>query len=107
MVTTEYNKLVRDKIPAIITAEGGIPNFRMLDDGEYLEALHAKLLEEVDEYMKSRELEELADVFQVIVSISEAVAGGQRELEYLADEKRRERGVFAAHIFLESVTKNS
>ncbi|MDR0509429.1 MAG: nucleoside triphosphate pyrophosphohydrolase [Candidatus Methanoplasma sp.] len=103
MAVRTVNKLVRDNIPSIITESGEIPNFRILDDGEFLKALNDKLLEEVAEYQESRGLEELADILQVICAISEIIGGGQKELEYLRDEKAIERGAFRSQIFLESV----
>lgn len=103
MAVRTVNKLVRDNIPSIITESGEIPNFRILDDGEFLKALNDKLLEEVAEYQESRDLEELADILQVICAISEIIGGGQKELEYLRDEKAIERGAFRSQIFLESV----
>jgi len=97
------NKLVRDKVPGLILENGEMPNFRILEDDELLEALNDKLLEEVAEYQESRNLEELADILQVITSISEIIGGGQRELEYLRYEKAMERGAFKSQMFLESI----
>ena len=42
-------KLVRDRIPEIVAAEGGQQNVRVLDDDEYARALLDKLVEEVNE----------------------------------------------------------
>ena len=39
-----YNKLVRDKIPEIITSKGEKPITRVLNDEEYKEQLEKKLL---------------------------------------------------------------
>ena len=41
-----HHKLVRDRIPAIIEADGGQPVTRVLDYASYEAALGAKLLEE-------------------------------------------------------------
>ncbi|MCL2296258.1 MAG: nucleoside triphosphate pyrophosphohydrolase [Methanomassiliicoccaceae archaeon] len=103
MAIRTINKLVRDNVPSIITEKGELPCFRILDDDEFLEALNSKLLEEVAEYQKSKNLEELADILQVICTISEIIGGGQKELEYLRYEKSVERGAFRSQIFLESV----
>ena len=103
MAVRNVGKLVRDKIPAIIVENGEMPEFRMMDDEEYLRALNDKLFEEVEEYRADRNLEELADILQVICSISEIIGGGQRELEYIRDEKKVERGGFDKHIYLESI----
>jgi len=103
MAVRVVNKLVRDKVPAIIMDNGEMPNFRILDDDEFLAALNDKLMEEVAEYQESRNLEELADIMQVICAISDVIGGGKRELEYLMDEKAVERGRFDAQAFLESI----
>lgn len=64
---TEYNKLVRDKIPEIITAHGETPYVhRIEDDEEYLQALFVKLREEALELELDRNLGELADNLEVI-----------------------------------------
>lgn len=60
-----YNKLVRDKIPEIISDNGEKPIVRILNDTEYKEALEKKLYEEylevIHAYGNDR-LEELADM---------------------------------------------
>jgi predicted house-cleaning noncanonical NTP pyrophosphatase (MazG superfamily) len=104
MAVRQVNKLVRDKIPAIIMESGAFPDFRILDEGEFFKALEDKLFEEVEEYRKEKNLEELADIYQVVVCLAEVLGGGRRELEYIADEKRIQRGKFDARIFLESVS---
>jgi len=103
MTIRTVNKLVRDKIPGMIIENGEMPDFRILDDDEFIEALNAKLREEVDEYLEDGSMEELADVLQVICTLSEMIGRGQRELEYLRDEKAVERGAFNSRAFLESV----
>jgi len=59
-------RLVRDKIPEIIKESGKIPITRIADEEEYKTALKEKLLEEVKEFNGSGDLEELADVLEVI-----------------------------------------
>jgi Uncharacterized conserved protein len=103
MAVREINKLVRDRIPGMIVENGEMPEFRLLDDDEFLNALDKKLIEEVTEYLESKNLEELADILQVICTISEVIGGGQRELEYIRDEKASERGRFDMRMFLESI----
>jgi len=103
MAVREINKLVRDRIPGMIVENGEMPEFRLLDDEEFLNALEMKLIEEVTEYLESKNLEELADILQVICTISELIGGGQRELEYIRDEKANERGGFDMRMFLESI----
>lgn len=47
-----YNKLVRDRIPEIIEADGKKCKIENLSDDDYLEMIDAKLDEELAEYHK-------------------------------------------------------
>lgn len=47
-----YNKLVRGRIPEIIEQSGLSCRTRVLDDQEYVEALNAKLHEELEEQIR-------------------------------------------------------
>lgn len=67
-----YNKLVRDKIPEIISENGEKPVIRILDNTEYTTCLEKKLDEEVSEYHETREIEELADILEVVYALGEA-----------------------------------
>lgn len=57
-----YNKLVRDKIPEIIKADGKECKTHILSNDEYIAVLEAKLNEEVAEYQADKNLEEMADL---------------------------------------------
>ncbi len=98
-----YNKLVRDKIPEIIEADGKKCKIRILSDEEYIASLEAKLNEEVTEYQEDKNLEEMADVFEVLQSICVARGYSLEELEALRAKKAKERGGFADKVFLEYV----
>ena len=64
-----YNKLVRDKITDIIEADGRIAKYRILDNNEYRQQLNSKLQEEVKEYLDDNNVEELADIVEVVYGI--------------------------------------
>jgi predicted house-cleaning noncanonical NTP pyrophosphatase (MazG superfamily) len=68
-------KLVRDKIPHIITSSGKECRTRILDPEEYKQELRTKLSEESEEYMSAgsdqEALEELADMLEVIRALAE------------------------------------
>jgi predicted house-cleaning noncanonical NTP pyrophosphatase (MazG superfamily) len=107
MVRVHHNKLVRDRIPDIIEAEGSTAVTRVLDDQEYRHALMAKLIEETNEARDASPHDlpaELADVLEVLRALAELSGLGWDELVRLADEKRAERGGFTARIFLHHVT---
>ena len=98
-----YNKLVRDKIPEIIEADGKVCRTHILSNEEYIVALEAKLNEEVAEYQADKNLEEMADVLEVLQAICIARGYSLEELEVLRAKKVSERGGFADKIFLEYV----
>ena len=98
---TVYNKLVRDKIPDLIRAQGETPIFRTLDDQEYLRRLEEKLDEEVAEFHRDRNAEELADILEVVFALAEALGYPEAELQKIRREKGEKRGTFREKVFLE------
>lgn len=100
-----YNKLVRDKIPAIIEAQGSTCVTEVLSDEAYLAALDAKLDEELAEYRADGSLEELADLLEVLYAAAQARGCSPEMLEALRREKRQCRGGFEERIFLKEVTE--
>lgn len=95
-----YNKLVRDKIPNIIKDSGKECKTRILDDEEYLLELNKKLQEEVDEYKESGEVEELADIAEIIYAIAKFKGVSIEEFEKIRQRKLEERGGFEEKVFL-------
>lgn len=108
MSTTVYNKLVRDKIPEIILADGEIPVTRILDREEYREALFAKMVEETEE-LKSASQEnvigELADLQEVLNALAVSYGYSPTGVLAAAENKSSKRGSFEGRIFLESAVK--
>lgn len=96
----EYNKLVRDKIPQIIEAQGEKPNIRILGAEEYTKCLERKLDEEVREFHTERNPEELADILEVVFALSEDLGCSREELMNIYQEKHEKRGGFRNKIFL-------
>jgi len=96
-----YNKLVRDNIPEIMIKNGATPITKILSEDEYLIELNKKLLEEVKEYLESKEIEELADIEEVILAIIEAKSLTRDKLEEIRIKKVRKRGAFKKKIYLE------
>ena len=95
-----YNKLVRDKIPEIIESQGQKANIRILDPQEYTHHLEQKLDEEVGEYHKDKNLEELADILEVVYALAENLGATKEELLAIYHKKNEFRGGFAEKIFL-------
>ena len=103
MTVKTYNKLVRDLIPEIIEASGNKCRTRVLSDEEYLEMLDAKLDEELTEYHTDQNLEELADLLELIHAAAIARGYTIDELETARAEKAKERGGFEKKILLVDV----
>ena len=95
-----YHKLVRDKIPAIIERNGQVPVVRILGDAEYAHYLEQKLDEEVAEFHKDKNVEELADILEVVYALAENMGHTKEELLEVCQKKHDERGGFRDRIFL-------
>ena len=98
-----YNKLVRDLIPDIIEASGKTCVYETLPAEKYILMLDAKLDEELAEYHKDQNLEELADLLEVIRAAAIARGYTLEELEQVRAEKAAKRGGFEKRILLKEV----
>ena len=104
MSIKSYNKLVRDRIPELIRAQGKTCTTAILtDDGEYLRMLEAKLDEELAEYHADQSIEELADLLEVIRACAVARGYTPEVLEQMRAEKAAKRGGFRDRIYLKDV----
>ncbi len=95
-----YNKLVRDNIPEIIEKNNETCKTKILNNNEYLEELNKKIQEEVKEYLESGEIEELADLEEVLRAILKVKNCSIEEFEKIRTSKVNKRGSFDKKIFL-------
>ena len=98
-----YNKLVRDRIPEIIESSGKTCITEILSIESYLRMLDAKLDEELAEYHKDQNIEELADLLEVIHAAANARGYTLDDLERVRAEKAAKRGGFEKRILLKEV----
>ena len=98
-----YEKLVRDKIPEIIEKSGKQCEIEILSDEKYLEMIDKKLDEELAEYHKDKNIEELADLLEVIYAATKARGYSIEDLEKVRVEKTEKRGGFDKKILLKKV----
>ncbi len=99
-----HKKLVRDKIPQIIRADNAEPVIRTLSTVEYRRALLEKLVEEATELRDSDgDIDERADVAEVLKSIDVLWGYTSAEVEQSRQLKANRRGGFANKVFLEEV----
>lgn len=102
-MTISYDKLVRDRIPEIIAASGKQCITEILSEEQYLKKLDAKLDEELAEYHQDPNIEELADLLEVIRAAAIARGYSVDELERVRAEKAAKRGGFEKRILLREV----
>lgn len=95
-----YEKLVRDKIPAIIENSGQKAVTRILEEEEYRHYLEAKLDEEVAEFHRDKNAEELADILEVVYALADAIGCDRKTLLDTYEKKHQARGGFADRVFL-------
>lgn len=99
-----YNKLVRDKIPENINSvQGRKANWKVLNEGEYSKELDKKLLEEVHEFIEAHEVEELADVMEVLENIIRVHHINLEDVKEKQRIKRDKKGGFKDRVYLEFV----
>ena len=98
-----YEKLVRNKIPEIIEKSGKQCEIEILSDEKYLEMIDKKLDEELMEYHKDKNIEELADLLEVVYAATKARGYSIEDLEKVRTEKAEKRGGFDKKILLKKV----
>ncbi|WP_270340714.1 nucleoside triphosphate pyrophosphohydrolase [Bacillus mobilis] len=102
-----YNKLIRDKIPQIIKANGKTPTTRILPEEEYIKEICKKTEEELTEYLeadtKEHKLEELSDLLELINALAEHEGTTLEEIDKIRRKKAKERGGFQNRIYLTEV----
>ena len=101
-----YKKLVRDRIPEIIEAYGKTCTIEILSDENYLLMVDAKLDEELAEYHKDQNIEELSDLLEVIYAATKARGYSIEQLEAVRAEKAAKRGAFDKKILLKEVIED-
>ena len=98
----KVGKLIRDRLPAIMRAQGLAVFERRLEEDEFRAALREKLLEEAAEAHAATADElagELADVLEVARALAGAYAIPWEEVEARRLAKQTERGGFGERIF--------
>jgi len=98
-----YNKLVRDKIPQVIEVDGRRCETSIVQKAQLLPLLEDKLKEEVNEFIQDRNLEELADIMEVVFGLAENLGYSEEDLLKKREEKKEARGGFKDGVFLKTV----
>lgn len=113
----KFRKLVRNKIVGLIEKSGRKVFGRVMEQDEYVAELKKKLIEEKDELFEAIDskntddsnsaiCEELADVLEVVISLTSACGVDFAEVEETARRKKDEKGGFADRIYVEFIEVN-
>ena len=101
----EYDKIVRDNIPTIIGNNGSKCEIEIVSDEEALSYLYMKLTEEVNEFLESKDIYEIADVIEVLYAICDKMKISRVTLERARRQKENKNGGFENNIILKKVYK--
>lgn len=98
-----YNKLVRDLIPQIIERDGKKAKLIKIIGPKLNEALVNKLSEEGQEFLEEMNIEELADILEIVHALIELNDFQLEDVEQIRKSKQEQRGAFKEGFFLEYV----
>jgi len=96
-------KLVRDKIPELMLNQGKTIEVRLANGREYEFMLWHKLQEEVEQFVRERNAEEIADIEEVLHCLADLRGIPWDLVEAIREKKREDKGSFKRKIILEKV----
>ncbi len=98
-------KLVRDKIPELMLNQGKTIEVRQADGREYEFMLWKKLQEEVEEFTRERNAEEIADIEEVLHCLADLRGIPWDLVEAIREKKNEDKGSFKRKIIIERVNQ--
>lgn len=98
-----YDKLIRDKIPEIIEGSGKRCEVEVVSDKVALDYLYMKLEEETKELLEDKNLEEIADVMEVLFAIASKYGYSEEDVLSKRNKKKNARGGFNDNLVLKNV----
>lgn len=109
MTEARVGKLVRDKIPDLIRADGGEPVVEILNGQDLVFALKDKVVEEAQEVREAESrkdlIEEIGDAYESLDALAREAGISQSEIRIARERKAAEKGVFNEGLYLESVSE--
>jgi predicted house-cleaning noncanonical NTP pyrophosphatase (MazG superfamily) len=103
-VRTTYGKLIRDRIPELLGADGVRYEVTVLDQHEFRAALLAKLQEEAAEVARAESeaslVTEVADLLEVVAALLAAEGIANARVEEAQVQRRQARGGFERRLQL-------
>lgn len=74
-----------------------------MENEEYKQSLIEKLQEEVTEFLKDNNIQELCDILEVVEALARLLGYSEHEIKRTKDEKAKKNGAFRNRVFLEKV----
>ena len=106
---TDLNKLVRDKVPSLVTKDGGSYSLKLLSPLEHQHEITKKMFEELNEYneatSKSKAIEELVDIVELIYAAVQLHDLSIDEFEAIRLAKKQKKGGFEKGIYLHNISQ--
>lgn len=97
----KYNKLVRDKIPEILEEKKVRFKTHIATKKEYPDKLYEKLIEELEEFKANPNMEEFADMLEVIDFIGKYHNFNLADIKNVKKIKKEKKGGFNERIILD------
>lgn len=107
MIIKNIDKLVRNNVLEAIKSRGDTPEFHIANNEEYFEYLKKKLIEEVNEYLNDLNIDEFADVAEVMRTIADLKNIDYLKLEESIEKKNQKAGKFTKRIILDRIIVNN
>lgn len=98
-----YGKLVRDNVPQMLESQGNKCDVDTLQEEIVLEYLYIKLQEEIFDLVDTGDIDELADILEIVYSIGEKYGYSSEDLYKRKIEKKEEYGGFKKNILLKKI----
>lgn len=102
--TSTYHKLVRDRILAIIEADGLDCNICILLQEKYLLEIKKKLYEEIKDFEgganEKDAIEEMMDILELLHVALDIYSKSFADLEAVRTQKKKRRGGFSKGLYL-------
>ena len=99
-----YNKLCRDKVPAIIAEKGFACEVRTVDHDEYKREIIRKVFEEAsgvsNHVGRDGLLKELADLLITIDAVKAEYSISEEEIQHAVDKSIAEKGAYTDKLYL-------
>lgn len=101
----KFDKLIRDKILPNMIKNGQEPEWKKLNDQEFIQELKNKILEEVEEIpLEDGDSlpEKIADIEEIISALLKTIKIKRSEINKIRKIKNKERGGFKKRIYVKT-----